>query len=528
MTDDKPAGLSLEEFARKFTIQGHAQEFPDKTALIFQDRRFTYREFNDRINRFANGVKGLGLDLAEGDKACILLHNCNEFYEATNGLGRINLIGIPISYQFKGGEIEYIATNSESKLFILGEEFVDTIQSIRPALGNIERYIVVGENCPGDMIRYDELLESASAEALPASTRTVLRSMRYTSGTTGRPKGVVREAIREKAIMHAMEIARDFNLRPDDISLVACPLYHAAPPFYSGMTLTLGGTVYIMPKFDPVQFLEIIEKERVTTTTIVPTIFQLLLNVPEDVRNRYDTSSLRVIIFGAAPCPTEVKRRFIEFVGDGKLYEYYGSTDGSHNAILRPEEQLRKLGSIGRPHVGNVMKVFDENGNEVPPGVVGELHVKNDFLLKEYYKAPEATKESFTGEFYNTGDMAKMDEDGYFYLVDRKKDMVISGGVNIYPAEVEEVLFSHLSVLDAAVIGVPDDLWGESLKALIVLKDGQDATSEEMIEHCGNHLADYKKPRSVEFVSELPRTPEGKLLKRELRTKYWTGRERKI
>jgi len=294
------------------------------------------------------------------------------------------------------------------------------------------------------------------------------------------------------------------------------------------LAIALGGTVVIMPRFDPIEFLEAIERERVTSTMVVPTIVKRILALPEEVRARFDISSLRALIVGAAPFPVETKRAAVAYFRDC-VYEYYGSTDAVLNTVLKPSEQLERPASCGKALPGQDIKIFDDEGNELPPGVEGNVYIASPLVAgTQYYKDPEKTERSRIGEYMTVGDVGYLDEDGYLYICDRKSDMVISGGVNIYPAEIEQVIHEHPAVLDVAVIGVPSEEWGEELKAVVQLKPRAQASEEEIIDFCRQRLADFKRPRSVDFVAEVPRNPSGKLLKRELRERYWAGRERRV
>jgi acyl-CoA synthetase (AMP-forming)/AMP-acid ligase II len=317
-----------------------------------------------------------------------------------------------------------------------------------------------------------------------------------------------------------------FELAESDVHLLAGPYYHSAPSAFASLHAILGSTIVIQPKYDPVEALELIDCHKVTTTFMAPTLLQRLVDVPAEVFSRYDVSSLRSIILGGAPCPYVLKVRAIERFGE-HIWEFYGATETAFVTILRPEDQLRKPGSCGKAGPGQEIRLLDAAGNEVPDGTPGEMWSRYSSLA-EYYNKPEATARSMRDGFFSVGDIAYRDEEGYYYICDRKIDMIISGGANIYPAEIEAVLAAHPSVADVAVIGVPDSLWGESVKAVIELRPGAGATADELIAFCGERLADYKKPRSVDFIAELPRNPAGKQLKMQIREPYWTDVGRRI
>ena len=368
------------------------------------------------------------------------------------------------------------------------------------------------------------MLVNAGEDVAVADEGKLGSTMSYTSGTTGKPKGAYRP--RGVLVEDMIQVVRTFELVESNVYLLAGPYYHSAPSAFTSLHLLLGATIVIQPKFDAVEALRLIEQHKVTTTFMAPTLLQRLCDVPEEVSSRFNSRTLRSIIVGAAPCPYVLKVRAIARFGEC-LWEFYGATETAFVTILRPEDQLRKPGSCGKVGPGQEIRLLDAAGNEVPDGVPGEMWARNASLA-EYYNKPEATASNTKDGFFSVGDIAYRDAEGYYYICDRKIDMVISGGVNIYPAEIEAVLIAHPAVLDAAVIGVPDEQWGESLKAVVMLRPDARATEEELIAFCGERLADYKKPRSVDFVEELPRNPAGKLLKTLIRAPYWEGAGRRI
>jgi long-chain acyl-CoA synthetase len=358
--------------------------------------------------------------------------------------------------------------------------------------------------------------------------------MNYTSGTTGRPKGVRRPlagTVPEESDLGAA-LVTGYGVDPaatDDVHLLACPWYHTAPLIMSAPSLHLGHTVVIMERFDAAGLLELVERHRVTLTHLVPTQFVRLLALPDEVRQRADVSSLRHVIHGAAPCSPDVKRRMIEWWGP-VLDEYYASTEGVGGTIIFSDEWLSKPGSVGKARAGNEIVILDDDGTVLPPGQVGTIYSipRTDF---EYFKDAEKTERSKQGKYRTVGDVGYLDEDGYLYLSDRKSDMIISGGVNIYPAEVEMALFGHPKVLDVAVFGIPNDEWGEEVKAVVAPAPGveaDDALRADLLAFLEGRIARYKLPRSIDFLPELPRDPSGKLYKRKLREPYWAGRQRAI
>jgi fatty-acyl-CoA synthase/long-chain acyl-CoA synthetase len=318
---------------------------------------------------------------------------------------------------------------------------------------------------------------------------------------------------------------------PDDVHITTGPLYHSGPAAFAGLTHLLGGAVVVLPKFDPMQWLEFVDRYKVSTTFTAPTQMKRIVSVPADVRQRYDTSSLRVVIANAAPVPFSLKEQWIEAFGEGHLFEVYGSTELGVDTVLRPEDQLRKPGSCGRPYGGIEIRLLREDGSETDISEPGEMWIRSPGVFDEYYKAPEKTEDTKLRDDPNwrtVGDIAYRDEEGYFYICDRRSDMIISGGMNIYPAEIEAVLHAHPAVMDAAVFGIPSEDWGEQVHAVVQLKEGAEATEQDLETLCREHLAGYKVPRSYEFRDALPRTDSGKLLKRVLRDEHWKDRRTRV
>ncbi len=504
----------------------NAQNYPEKLACVYEDERHTWREWNNRMNRLAHGLRALGLQ--SGDKVAVLLNNVPAALEVTNAVAKVGMIAVPLNYRLTADEIQYIVDNSDARAFVFGSEFADRVRTVEGQLATLprENLLIVGDT-ETEYRPYEELLAAQPDDEPAGEVVAGMSAMIYTSGTTGRPKGVARTGTGVD-VQLLLGIVQGFRLGPDEVHLVCAPLYHSAPLLGSALTIALGGTLVIMPKFDPEEFLRLVDREKVTSTMAVPTILKRLVALPEEVKRRYDLRSMRSLIFGAAPCPMETKRAITDMFGDC-LYEYYGSTDAGLSTILPPEEQFVKPGSCGKVLAGHEIKIFDDDGNELPRGSVGDVYITNSMVEgMQYYKDPEKTQRAFRGNYMTVGDMGYLDADDYLYLVDRKIDMVISGGVNIYPAEIEAVIHEHPAVLDVAVLGVPSEEWGEELKAVVQLKPEVQASAADIIAFCGQRLADYKRPRSVDFVDEVPRNPSGKLLKRELRQRYWGAAGRRI
>jgi acyl-CoA synthetase (AMP-forming)/AMP-acid ligase II len=510
-----------------FTLQFQAYHNPEKTAVVDGDLRLTFRELNLRVNRLANALSELGL--GRGDRVAVLLYNRAEWAEVMFAMGKLKCAPVPIGYRLKGPEIAFIMNNSEAKALIVGEEFLDVVGRAMPAFKHLERdrAILLCARAPSPFKRYHALIEEGSESEPDLDPEETSSTIIYTSGTTGRPKGAYR-ANQQRDLDTLMDIIGNFGFTMNDTNLVACPLYHSAPVFFTFIHLIFGATVVVNRQFDAEQFLATVDREKITTAFVVPTQLNRIANLPDSVKRKYDLSSMRALISSAAPCHHAIKVKTIELFGENCFFEFYGSTETGINTILRPEDQLRKIGSCGKALAGNEIRIIGDDGKEAPTGEVGQLYVKNSMLITGYYKNDDATRDSLLDDFFTVGDMCRVDEEGYYYIVDRKKDMVISGGVNIYPAEIEAVLRAHPAVFDCAVIGVPDQEWGESLKAVVVLNADQHAPAEDLLAFCRERLADYKLPKSVDFVDEIPHNPTGKPLKRDLRERYWRGAGRRI
>ncbi len=498
-----------------FTLAFYAQETPDKEALTDGITRLSFSELSKLVNRAANVLTDLGI--GRGDRVAVLMYNSLDSCVTGSAVGKVKANAVPVGYRLKSAEVEYVVNNSQSKALVMGADFEGVINPIIDKLENVsrDRIIVCGGDLPWG-VRMEARLESASDVFIESDLEEESSSIIYTSGTTGRPKGAFRDN-RPRDMELLMSIITNFRVTTGDRHIVTCPLYHSAPPFFAGLHTILGAFVYVMRKFEPEEFLRIVETEKITSTFMVPTMLNMVANLPDDVKKKYDLGSMRNLVVGGAPFHISTKKAIIELFPNECLFEFYGSTEMGINTILLPEEQMERPGSCGRAFDGNEIVLLDDDRNPVKQGEAGEFYVKNSMLIDRYFRNKKATDDSFHNDYMSVGDMAYMDEEGYYYIVDRKKDMVISGGVNIYPAEIEIALSDHPKVFDSAVIGIPDEQWGESLKAFIVLKPGCEATAQEIIEYCKETLAHYKKPKIVEFISEMPRNPSGKLMKKLLR-----------
>ena len=498
-------------------LRSHAESQPDKPAVVCGEQVLDFATLNRRASRAANVFTGLGC--VEGDRVAWMSFNSIAGAEIANGLRRAGLVIVPVNYRLRGAEIAYVLNDSQAKVAAAGPDHVEAMAAAVPEVKSDVYFIAAAQQVPRGWLSFRELMETASEEFETVGDG-LGPSMIYTSGTTGHPKGAWRP--NGVDIANVLQVISIFGLNQDDVHLMCGPGYHSAVSFFSALHGVLGATVVMQPRFDAEGALDLIARHRVTTTFMAPTLLQRLVEAQE--RAPRDTSSLRAIILGAAPCPHALKIR-AEAVFGQVLWEFYGATETGINTVLRPEDQLRKPGSCGTAVPGQEIHLIAEDGTEAAPGQPGEFMVRNTWLA-EYFNRPDATGKSLHDGFFSVGDVAYRDEEGYYFICDRRIDMIISGGVNIYPAEVEAALHAHPAVIDAAVIGVPDDEWGESVKAVVQLRDGAHATAEELIAFCGDRLAGYKKPKSVDFVEELPRDAAGKLLKRRIREPYWakTGR----
>jgi fatty-acyl-CoA synthase len=477
----------------------------------------TWGELDATVNRLANALLARGV--GSGARIALMLPNGSEYLIAHQALARIGGTAIQIGYHLKPAEVAHILGNAEPAATIAHAEQLATLTAARAQAGQRGPMIIVGSDAgprSPDVADWDRALAAASPD-VPAHTARGDGGgvIVYTSGTTGKSKGAHR-SWRTTGLETVADLMFQVGVRSDDRHLVVCPLYHSAAPAFVAMMLALGGTVVLLNHFEPARALEIIERERVTCTLMVPTMIVRITNLPPAQLARHDTTSLRWVMSVAAPLTTEAARRFMDRFGP-ILWNFYGSTETGLVTLAGPSDHVARPGTIGRALRGNEIRLLDDAGREVPDGQVGELYVRNAMLITGYHKNQEATRSSLRDGMFSVGDLARRDTEGYYYLESRKHDMVISGGVNIYPREIEDHLHAHPAILDAAVIGVPDPEWGESLRAFIVLREGHQLSEPDVIAYCRDGLADYKRPRQVTFVSELPRNPTGKVLKRELR-----------
>jgi len=513
-------------------ILNNVRRYPEKLAFICEDIRITYRAFNERCNRLANSLRALGM--RRGDHFAFLSKNCHRHFEMFFTAAKGGFVFIPLNFRLSPRELIYIMNDSESKILFFSKEYLSVVQSIKEELKGVKTYVCTEDKVSG-MASYEELLDQAAPSEPDTSSihEDDLVSVCYTSGTTGYPKGVM--ISHRNRIVDMTYLSFDLEyVEPEDTHLNIGPLFHVGVFAQSHAHFFKGCTVVILKEFDPKKIFELIEKERVKSFWATPTMIQMLLDYPEG--ERYDRNSIKTIGYAGSPMPMEILKRGMKFFGPNVFIQFFGATETGplvthlcrrDHVLQGIEKQLKRLRSVGVESQHVHVRIVDDDDRDLPFGQIGEIIVKSDAVTEGYWKNPEETRKAFKDGWYHTGDLGYMDEDRYIYIVDRKKDMIITGGENVYSSEVENVLYMHPAISEAAVIGVPHERWGETIKAVVVLKPGAKATEEEVIEFCKKNLASYKKPTSVEFVVEMPKTSMGKILKRELRELYGKPRERK-
>lgn len=502
----------------------HARMFPDKIGARDLDRSMTFREWYRRACRLANALTGLGL--SKGDRVCVLAYNCVEWLEIYAATALAGLVCVPVNFRLVSQEIRYVVENCEAKALIVQDELRDAIEAVRPELAMADdRYIVFGSGrrCAGYRA-YEDLL--AQARDAPPDARVDSDdpwALMYTSGTTGKPKGAIRS--HRGSAMLSLVTEAELSLTRGDAALLVMPMCHANSLFFFGAFSYCGATctVYSRKSFDPEHLAHTLAAGGTTFTSLVPTHYIMMLALPNAVRERYDVGKVTKLMISSAPARRDTKLAIMDYFRNSGLFELYGSTEAGWVTMLHPDEQFSKLGSVGRECVGSrPIRLLDPGGNEVADGEAGELYSCNASTFDGYWKLPDKTRAAFHGDYCTVGDLARRDEEGYVYLVDRKTNMIISGGENVYPSEVEAVLGAHPKVKDVAVIGVADDKWGERVHAVIIAHDGTTPTQNELLDWCRTRIAGYKRPKSVSFIreDEMPRTATGKILHRVLRERY--------
>ncbi|HWN99248.1 MAG TPA: long-chain-fatty-acid--CoA ligase [Blastocatellia bacterium] len=504
---------------------------PYKTAAVCGSTRYSFGELADRVDRLSGGLLGLGVN--RGDRVAILALNCHRFFELYYGIAQIGAVAVPINFRIPPQEIKYILDHSGSCAIAVDAALTPSLEEVRSQLETVEQFISIADQPASGFLAYEDLIASNSPLVDPPQIEDgELLGLFYTSGTTGEPKGVM--LTHRNMLANIANSEGVYKYLPTDIYLHSAPMFHLADGAAVFSNTARGATQAFIPRFDPKLVLETIARERISLALFVPTMINFLLQVPD--LDSYDLSSLRHITYGASPIAPEVLRRAMKVFGC-QFGQGYGLTEASplltvltaEDHAVTDETGERRLASCGKPVKGVDVRVVSFKGHDVKPGEVGEIIARGPNIMAGYWKRPADTEQAIVDGWLHTGDLATVDEDGYIYLVDRKKDMIVTGGENVYSTEVEAALYEHPAIQEAAVIPVPDPDWGEAVHACVTLCDGERVEPEQLIEFCRGRLANYKLPRSVEIIKgELPKGGTGKILKKQLREKYWHGQSRLI
>jgi long-chain acyl-CoA synthetase len=520
---------SLREETWRDVMEWCARIYPEKVAIVSPEtgKKFTYREFNQRTNRLCNALIGLGLK--KRDRLAVLATDTPEYLEIASTC-KAGFVYVPLNWRLKPSELVYILNDSGARVVFVEERFFDAIRAVKDDVPGLKHLIAL-EVKPPDMLGYEELISVSPDDPGVDVEEDDLLSIVYTSGTTGLPKGVIKK---HRDVVRFTRLVNSGQIRNDSRCLGMWPLFHVALLHANFGFIKWGATQYLLKRFDEERVLKLIHDERITHLAGAPTMLIRLTEHPD--RPKYDLSCLHSIAYAGSPMPVEAIKRGIKAFGP-VFHQGFGMTEGTGQTALHGEEHLlavtdpsreKLLDSVGKPLPGCQMRIVDDDDNDVSPGEAGEIVFQSEAIIEGYWNKPEETAELLRNGWLHTGDIGKLDEDGYLYIVDRKKDLIISGGENIASKEVEAVLYQYPAVLECAVIGVPSDDWGEEVKAIVSLREGMTASPEEIISFSAERLGGFKKPRSVEIWDELPKNPVGKILKREIREKYWAGREKKV
>ena len=514
-------------------VREHARLTGETAAFTFGDEVITFAEINEGSNKVANALVALGV--GKGDRVAFIGKNHPLYFEALLGAAKIGAVMTPVNWRLAPPEVAYILDNCEARVVFVGEGFADILAKVREQTPRVEQ--VIGIDAPDHAgTDYRIWRDGFRADPVPANVGLEDDALQlYTSGTTGRPKGAVmthgsilssRDAVGSEGEMRGWQEPVE-----GDVTLLAMPCFHISGTGTGIGTLVAGTNSIVLPEYDPTKALDLIENYNISKIFLVPAAIQILLNHPRV--SQVDFSRLKYVTYGASPIPLELMRQAMDVLGCG-FVQMYGMTETSGTIVaLDPEDHVPegspRMRSVGTPLPGVEVKIIDETGAEVSAGTVGEIATRSSKNMSRYWNNPKATKETIDPDgWLRTGDAGYLDEDGYLYIHDRVKDMIISGGENVYPAEVENALYAHPKIADVAVIGVPHEKWGEAVKACVVVKDGETLSEADIIAHAREHIAGYKCPKSVDFIEALPRNPSGKILRRELRAPYWEGKDRAV
>ena len=514
------------------TLSIYAQSQPEKPGVIDDQPdgtvvMWTYAELGAQSNRVANLLLSLGA--GPGKKVLWCGPNSPGVVAVMSATRKIGAVAVPLNCRLTAEEALYVINHCDAEVAYVDYEHAPMFAELRSQLEKVRHIIAVGGPAPDGMLT-DADIAAASADAPDVGDAAGSGgTMIYTSGTTGKPKGAVRAGPPDPEVLAAL--LNLFGYRPDDIYITSGPLYHSGPSAFMSAGLLYGQTIIVQRKFDAEDWLRLVDKYKASSTFSAPALVRMICALPREVKDRYDRSSMRVMVANAAPWSYALKQQYVADFPPGSLFEVYGSTELGVDTVLMPEDQMRKPGSCGKPAPGIEIMLVDDDGNEVTgtgPDHPGEVFVRSRGAFDTYYKNDASYESNSRGDFHTVGDIAYRDDEGYLYICDRKTDMIISGGMNVYPAEIEAALEQHPEIYDVAVFGIPSEEWDEVVHATVVRSPGSSLTGEEIAAFARKHLASYKVPRSVDFMEELPRTGSGKLLKRQLRAPYWAGRTAQV
>ncbi len=514
------------------TLSMYAQSQPDKPGVI-DDRPdgtvviWTYAELETRANRVANLLLSLGA--RPGQKVLWCGPNSPEVVAVMNATRKTGTVAVPLNYRLTPEEALYVINHSDAEIAYVDYEHVPLFAALRDQLEKVRHIIAVGGPVPDGMLSDADIAAASADPPDVGEAAGTGGTMIYTSGTTGKPKGAVRAGAPDPEVFGGL--LKLLGYRPDDIYLTSGPLYHSGPSAFMGAGLLLGQTIVVQRRFDAEDWLRLVDKYKATSTFSAPALIRMVCALPKEVKDRYDRSSMRVMVANAAPWSFALKQQYVADFPPSSLYEVYGSTELGVDTVLLPQDQMRKPGSCGQPAPLIEIALFDDDGNQVTgtgPDQPGEVFVRSKISFDAYYKNDASYQANSRGDYHTVGDIAYWDDEGFLYICDRKTDMIISGGMNIYPAEIEAALETHPEIYDVAVFGIPSDEWGEVVHATVVRSPGSALTGEEVTAFAREHLASYKVPRSVDFMAELPRTGSGKILKRRLRAPFSAGRTAQV
>ncbi|MGC5328731.1 long-chain-fatty-acid--CoA ligase [Brevibacillus sp. SYSU BS000544] len=510
----------------------HAKGRPNKVAILDGEKSFTYREFADRVCKLAGSLEQAGVQ--KGDRVALLMLNESRYLELLYGITLLGAVAVPLNVRLAPAEVSFILQDSGAKYLFMHREFLPLLPKLKAEVDSVLGYILCEDNdlAEGTKGYEDFILEGAPVELQARAEENDVAGIFYTGGTTGLPKGVM--LTHRNLLSNAYNVGLALGYNVNDVYLHAAPMFHLADGASTFAITVVGGTHAHVRFFEPNLVLKTIQDQKVTSSLLVPTMITMLINTPSI--KEYNLSSWKKVLYGASPCPPEVLKKAKSLLPID-FFQGYGLSEASpvltflfpQDHVVEGDERLvNRLASCGQPLPGVEVRCVNGLGEDVQPGEVGEIIAKGPTIMKGYWNRPEETFAAIKNGWLYTGDMATVDDENFFFIVDRKKDMIVTGGENVYSVEVENSIYTHPAVLEAAVVGVPDEKWGEAVKAVVVLRKDAELTEEALINHCRTQLANYKVPKSVEFVNELPKSGAGKILKRNLRDQYWQGLQRKV